>query len=108
MGSCRRRCCRDVLGRWTDRLSIQLQRVKTMAKQQMTFEKAMARLDEIVQSIEQGKVGLEASIKQFEEGMSLIRRCRGVLSEAELKIRQLQAAGQDGAEASDKPVSAGG
>ncbi len=79
-----------------------------MTKQKMTFEKAMGRLDEIVQSIEQGKVGLEASIKQFEEGMSLIRQCRGVLSEAELKIQQLQAAGQDGAETTDKPVAAGG
>lgn len=74
-----------------------------MAKQRMAFEKAMARLEDIVQSIEQGKIGLEASIKQFEEGMSLIRQCRGVLAEAEMKIQHLQAAGRDGARVTDAP-----
>ena len=74
-----------------------------MAKQRMAFEKAMARLEDIVQSIEQGKIGLEASIKQFEEGMSLIRQCRGVLAEAEMKIQHLQAAGRDGADVTDAP-----
>ncbi len=76
-----------------------------MAKQRMAFEKAMARLEDIVQSIEQGKIGLEASIKQFEEGMSLIRQCRGVLAEAEMKIQHLQAAGRDGASVTDAPTT---
>lgn len=62
----------------------------------------MARLEQIVESIEQGKVGLEDSIKQFEEGMSLIRQCRNVLNEAEMKIQQLQAADTDGVEPTDK------
>ncbi len=65
----------------------------------------MGRLEEIVDSIEQGKIGLEESIKQFEEGMSLIGQCRSVLAEAELKIQQLQAAGPDGVEATDKTLS---
>lgn len=72
-----------------------------MAHEKPSFEKAMARLEKIVESIEQGKIGLEDSIKQFEEGMALIRQCRSVLSEAELKIQQLQAAGRDGLTASD-------
>lgn len=76
-----------------------------MAKQRATFEQAMTRLDEIVRSIEQGEVGLEESIKQFEEGMSLIKRCRQTLSAAEMKIQQLQAAGPDGVETTDKPLS---
>lgn len=70
-----------------------------MSKAEPTFEEAMKRLETIVQAIEQGKIGLEESIKQYEEGMALIRRCRGVLSDAELKIQHLQAAGADGAEA---------
>ena len=69
-----------------------------MSKSEPTFEEAMKRLETIVQAIEQGKIGLEESIKQYEEGMALIRRCRGVLSDAELKIQHLQAAGADGAE----------
>lgn len=69
-----------------------------MSKSEPTFEEAMKRLETIVQAIEQGKIGLEESIKQYEEGMALIRRCRGVLSDAELKIQHLQAVGADGAE----------
>jgi exodeoxyribonuclease VII small subunit len=65
-----------------------------------TFEQAITRLEKIVQAIEQGKVGLEDSIKQFEEGMALIGHCRSILGSAEMKIQQLQAAGASGA----KPV----
>jgi exodeoxyribonuclease VII small subunit len=74
-----------------------------LAQEKVSFEKAMARLEKIVESIEQGKIGLEESIKQFEEGMALIKRCRSVLADAELKIQQLQAAGRDGVEVSDRP-----
>ena len=77
-----------------------------MAKDDLKFELAMRRLEQIVTAIEQGQIGLEESIIQFEEGMNLIRRCRTVLSEAELKIQHLQAAGQDGVEA--RPASEGG
>ena len=73
-----------------------------MAQEKLSFEKAMARLEEIVKSIEQGKVGLEESIKQFGEGMALIQRCRSVLADAEMKIQALQASGKDGVEASEK------
>jgi len=68
-----------------------------MAKNEWTFEEAISRLEKIVESIEQGKIGLEDSIKHFEEGMSLIQRCRRILSEAELKIQQLQASGSSDA-----------
>lgn len=50
----------------------------------------MARLEKIVEAIEQGKVGLEESIERFSEGMELIGQCRSILSEAELKIQKLQ------------------
>ena len=63
-----------------------------MAKQKVSFEKAMGRLEQIVESIETGKVGLEDAIKQYEEGMKLIGQCRQVLTDAELKIQQIQAA----------------
>ena len=72
-----------------------------MTKEKLSFEKAMVRLEKIVSSIEEGKVGLEDSITQFEEGMSLIRQCRQVLAESELKIQKLQADGPNGVEATD-------
>lgn len=67
-----------------------------MAKDNLKFEEALKRLEQIVDSIEQGKIGLEDSIKSYEEGMSLVRRCRAVLLEAEQKIQYLQANGTDG------------
>ncbi len=57
-----------------------------------TFEQALAKLEAIVQSIEQGKIGLQESIQQYEEGMKLIRQCRSILTEAEQKIQKLQLA----------------
>ncbi len=62
-----------------------------MATDKFNFEKAMTRIEKIAEGIEKGDVGLEESIKQFEEGMGLIRQCRQVLDEAELKIQQLEA-----------------
>lgn len=73
-----------------------------MSKEKLNFEQAMGRLEKIVEAIEQGKIGLEDSIKQFEEGMFLIKHCRTVLSDAELKIQQLQAAGESGVAPSKK------
>jgi exodeoxyribonuclease VII small subunit len=67
-----------------------------MGKTEPTFEQALGRLEKIVESIEQGKIGLEDSIKHFEEGMGLIQLCRRILSTAEMKIQQLQAAGESG------------
>jgi exodeoxyribonuclease VII small subunit len=74
-----------------------------MSDEKLTFEQAMTRLEKIVEAIEQGKIGLEDSIKQFEEGMSLIKHCRTVLSDAEMKIHQLQAAGESGLAPSTNP-----
>ncbi len=78
-----------------------------MTKEKQTFEQAMSRLEKIVESIEQGRIGLEDSIKQFEEGMALIKHCRAVLTDAELKIQQLQAAGRAGHAAKPGPAPDG-
>ena len=70
-----------------------------MAKEndkELNFEKALEKLESIVQAIEQGEVGLTESIQRYEEGMNLIRRCRTILTEAEQKIQKLQLA-EDGA-----------
>lgn len=62
---------------------------------ELTFEEAQAQLESIVAAIEQGKIGLEESITQYEKGMKLLRRCRTILADAEAKIQQLQLA-EDG------------
>ena len=61
-----------------------------MSKKQPAFEEALEQLEEIIKAIEQGKVGLEASIGKYEEGMKLIQYCRTVLAQAEARIQKLQ------------------
>jgi exodeoxyribonuclease VII small subunit len=53
------------------------------------FETAMARLEEIVQKLEQGDLPLEQSLKLFEEGIRLSRICNKRLEEAERKVEIL-------------------
>ena len=66
------------------------------AKKQPDFEASMARLTEIVSALESGDATLGESLKLFEEGTALLRRCSGLLDEAEQKVEQLRK-GPDGA-----------
>jgi len=53
------------------------------------FEKAMERLEEIVQGLEKGDLSLEDSLKIFEEGIRLSQVCMAKLDEAEKKVEIL-------------------
>ena len=66
-----------------------------MAKQKVTFEQALGKLERIVEQIESGQIGLEESIARYEEGVALIQQCRTILDAAEKKI-QLLAKGEGG------------
>lgn len=61
-----------------------------MAKDNQTFEQALAKLEAIVRDVEEGKIGLQDSIRRYEEGMKLLKRCRSILADAEMKIQKLQ------------------
>mgnify|MGYP000008105642 FL=1 len=65
-------------------------------EQSQSFEQSMARLEQIVRAMERGDVPLEESLKLFEEGTALLRRCSGFLDGAELQIKQVMK-GPDGA-----------
>ncbi len=60
-----------------------------MSKEEMPFEKALERLEEIVEILEAGKLGLEESLALFAEGVSLSRYCSQKLAEAERKVEML-------------------
>ncbi|MHB1315575.1 MAG: exodeoxyribonuclease VII small subunit [Christensenellales bacterium] len=51
-----------------------------------SFEDLLKRLEEIVDSLEDQTIGLEESIRLYEEGMSLTKQCRRILDEANGKI----------------------
>ena len=55
----------------------------------MTFEEALGKLEELVEQIESGQIGLEKSIGRYEEGIKLIKQCRTILNAAEKKIQLL-------------------
>lgn len=55
------------------------------------FEEAMARLQEIVEKLENGEESLENSMKLFEEGATLASQCYEILDQAEQKITEMTA-----------------
>ncbi len=62
---------------------------KKTEKKKITFEDALARLEQIVAQIEEGEVSLEESIEKYAEGIKLIKQCRTILDGAEKKIQVL-------------------
>jgi len=58
-------------------------------KHEIDFEKALAELEQLVETMEKGDLTLEESLKQFERGVSLTRACQKALAEAEQKVRIL-------------------
>jgi len=64
--------------------------VSDKTKPAPSFEDALARLENIVESMESGDVPLAELLAKFEEGNTLLKTCEGRLKEAELKIEQLK------------------
>lgn len=67
----------------------------------ISFEKSMTELEEIVIQLEKGELSLEDSLKQFEKGISLARKCQEVLNHAEQKIEILVGSSSVKGEVSD-------
>jgi exodeoxyribonuclease VII small subunit len=55
----------------------------------MTFEEALAELEEIVKKIDTGQESLDQAIKSFERGIELRDYCEAKLKEARLKIEKI-------------------
>lgn len=53
------------------------------------FETSLDELEQLVQRMEQGELSLDESLKAYERGVALYRRCQGALEQAELKVRLL-------------------
>jgi len=56
---------------------------------QLTFEKALAELESIVQKLERGDVALEESVAIYERGEALKRRCEELLRQAEARVEKI-------------------
>jgi exodeoxyribonuclease VII small subunit len=51
-----------------------------------TFEQALEEIERIVRDLEEGRIGLEASLARYEQGVGLLRRCYELLTQAERRI----------------------
>lgn len=63
-----------------------------MSEKIPTFEENMQKLEQIVRAMERGDVPLEQSLKLFQEGTELVRKCGKILDEAQLKVKQISTA----------------
>lgn len=59
-------------------------------KKDNSFESSLSRLEEISVQLESGEVGLEESIRLYEEGIALAKTCYSTLKNAELKVTELK------------------
>ncbi|MFN3845468.1 MAG: exodeoxyribonuclease VII small subunit [Paracoccaceae bacterium] len=59
---------------------------------EMSFEDAMAALEQVVGQLERGDVALEASIALYERGAALKAHCEAKLKDAEEKVDLIRAA----------------
>ena len=58
----------------------------------ITFENALAHLEETVIKLESGGIPLKEATNLYENGMKLARKCSEMLAAAEIKITQIQTA----------------
>lgn len=58
---------------------------------ELRYEDLIEQLESIVDRIESGEVGLEESIKGYEDGIGLVKRARSILDRAEQRIVELNA-----------------
>lgn len=58
-------------------------------EEEISFEEAIKRLEEIVSSLETGQLSLDESLKKFEEGIKLSRLCNKKLVETQQKVEKL-------------------
>ena len=56
---------------------------------EVSFEKALEKLEKIVEELEEGDLSLDASLKKYEDGVKLARTCQEKLDKAKEKIELL-------------------
>jgi exodeoxyribonuclease VII small subunit len=79
---------------------------ETSTVDQLSFEDALKRLEEIVRTLEKGDAPLDQSIELYQEGDRLRRHCEARLKDAQARIEQI-AFGADGKPIGLKPFDAG-
>ena len=54
--------------------------------EEKSFEENMEQLENIVTELEKGELNLEESVKKFEQGINISKKCNDILEKTEKKI----------------------
>ena len=68
---------------------------------ELSFEQALGQLERIVASLERGEPELTSALANYEEGVRLLKRCYGLLDQAEQSVALLT-----GVDTAGNPLSA--
>ena len=71
-------------------------RMNNSPPENLTFEQALAALEQTVRQLEDGQVGLEESLACYERGIGLLKRCYTQLRQAEQKVLLLTGTDAEG------------
>jgi exodeoxyribonuclease VII small subunit len=63
----------------------------TTQPEDLPFEEALERLDQIVAGMEGGQLSLDEMVNHFEEGAALLRHCRSRLDHARHRVERITA-----------------
>tara|TARA_B100001093_G_scaffold158029_1_gene150538 strand:- start:150 stop:398 length:249 start_codon:yes stop_codon:yes gene_type:complete len=63
--------------------------VETNSINDLTFEEGIARLDEIVNSMESGEIELDSLVSRYENGIKLLKHCRAIIDNAQLIVNSI-------------------
>ena len=64
-------------------------------KKEITFEAAVAELQEVVEKLEAGKVALEDALALYERGVALVKICNERLDAAEQRVHAVRLGGEE-------------
>lgn len=67
---------------------------------ELSFEEALAQLEQIVRKLEEGQLGLTESLSEYEAGVRHLQQCYTALEKAERKIELLS-----GVDAAGNPIT---
>ncbi|RJU93831.1 MAG: exodeoxyribonuclease VII small subunit [Candidatus Poseidoniales archaeon] len=61
-----------------------------MTEEEMTYDEALRRLEDLVTQLERGGKNLDETLAMFEEGTALLKRCQEELGEVEGRLAEMR------------------
>ena len=79
---------------------------KKIEKKELSLEQAMARIEQILQTLDSGQGSLDESLALFEEGTALVHFCNEKLQQAKVRVKEVMAKNESNESEEDlsKPV----